>query len=292
MGGVGFLKGIIGFPARGKTNAGPFPASAPCGLESDGWFTMGENSFDGGLILETRGLTKNFGALAAVSDVDLKVRGGVHSIIGPNGAGKTTLFNLLTGFLKSDHGHVIYRGKDITALSPYKISQLGVARSFQITSIFPELSVYENIRVAVQSRFRASYNFFISCRKLNGVDAKAEQVLRQVGLDGWAEATAKHLSYGLQRCLDIAISLATEPELILLDEPTSGMSQEDTNRILGLIGNMSKQIPVVLIEHNIGVVLSISDVITVLNQGMVLAEGSASEIQMDQRVQEAYLGGY
>lgn len=253
---------------------------------------MREHKFDGDLILETRGLTKNFGALAAVSNVDLKVRGGVHSVIGPNGAGKTTLFNLLTGFLRADHGHVFYRGKDITAFPPYAISQLGVARSFQITSIFPELSVYENIRVAVQSRLRASYNFFMSFRKLQGVHGKAGQILQQVGLEEWADTTAKHLSYGLQRCLDIAISLATEPKLVLLDEPTSGMSQEDTNRILRLIENMAEQIPVVLIEHNISVVLSISDMITVLNQGMVLAEGSPSEIQKDEKVQEAYLGGY
>lgn len=197
---------------------------------------MREHSFDGDLIVETRQLTENFGALAAVSNVDLKVRGGVHSVIGPNGAGKTTLFNLLTGFLRSDHGHVLYREKDITALQPYEISQLGVAPSFQITSIFPDLSVYENIRVVVQSRFRASYNFFISCRKLRGFDSKAEQILQQVGLKEWADTTAKRLSCGLQRCLDIAISLAAEPKLVLLDEPTSAMSQEDTNRILGLIG--------------------------------------------------------
>jgi branched-chain amino acid transport system ATP-binding protein len=244
------------------------------------------------VILETKNLTRHFGALVAVNGVNLKVESGVHSIIGPNGAGKTTLFNLLTGFLAPTEGHILYREKDITGLPPYKISQLGVARSFQITSIFPHLSVFENIRVAVQSRLKASYNFIISYQRLKGVEEKAEKILAQVGLEEWAQSEAKNLSYGLQRCLDIGVSLATEPRLILLDEPTSGMSREDTNRILELVSLISQDIPVVLIEHNIDVVLSISDLITVLYQGVVLAQGSPDQIRSDQRVQEAYLGGY
>ncbi len=242
-------------------------------------------------VLRTEGLTKNFGALRAVDRVTLRVESGVHSIIGPNGAGKTTLFNLLTGFLKPDSGKIFYLGKDITDLEPYETSQLGMARSFQITSIFPELTVYENVRLAVQSRFKASYNFLISFRSLKGVDEKTEKVLRDIGLYGEANVIAKNLSYGLQRCLDIGISLATEPRLILLDEPTSGLSQEDANRIIRLVSEISKRIPVLVIEHNIDIVLSISDIITVLYQGGVLAEGPASEITNNQKVQEAYLGG-
>jgi len=242
-------------------------------------------------VLRTEGLSKNFGALRAVNQVNLKIESGVHSIIRPNGAGKTTLFNLLTGFLKPDGGKVFYLGKDITALQPYEISQLGMARSFQITSVFPELSVFENVRLAVQSRLKAAFNFLISFKSLTGVEERTEKVLNDVGLYGEKDVIAKNLSYGLQRCLDIGISLATEPKLILLDEPTSGLSQEDANRIIHLVSAISKNIPVLVIEHNIDVVLSISDVITVLYQGGILAEGSASEITSNQRVQEAYLGG-
>ena len=242
-------------------------------------------------VLRTESLSKNFGALRAVDRIDLKVETGVHAIIGPNGAGKTTLFNLLTGFLKPDAGKIFYFGREITDLPPYEISQLGMARSFQITSIFPELTVYENVRLAVQSRLKAAYNFLISFRSLDGVDQKAVKVLEEVGLYNEADVTAKNLPYGLQRCLDIGISLATEPKIILLDEPTSGLSLEDTNRIIRLISSISKNIPVLLIEHNIDVVLSISDIITVMYQGSVLAEGPASEITNNQKVQEAYLGG-
>jgi branched-chain amino acid transport system ATP-binding protein len=242
-------------------------------------------------VLRTESLSKNFGALRAVDRIDLKVETGVHAIIGPNGAGKTTLFNLLTGFLKPDAGKIFYFGREITDLPPYEISQLGMARSFQITSIFPELTVYENVRLAVQSRLKAAYNFLISFRSLDGVDQKAVKALEEVGLYHEADVTAKNLPYGLQRCLDIGISLATEPKIILLDEPTSGLSLEDTNRIIHLISSISKNIPVLLIEHNIDVVLSISDIITVMYQGSVLAEGPASEITNNQKVQEAYLGG-
>ena len=242
-------------------------------------------------VLKTEGLTKNFGALRAVDRVNLLVESGVHSIIGPNGAGKTTLFNLLTGFLKPDTGKIFYSGQEITHLQPYEISQLGMARSFQITSIFPELTVFENVRLAVQSRLKAAYNFLISFKSLDNVEERTERVLKDVGLFSEADVIAKNLSYGLQRCLDIGISLATDPKLILLDEPTSGLSQEDGNRIIHLISEIAKNIPVLVIEHNIDIVLSISDIITVLYQGGVLAEGSASEITRDQKVQEAYLGG-
>jgi branched-chain amino acid transport system ATP-binding protein len=243
------------------------------------------------LVLETRDLTKDFGALKAVDRVNLKLMEGVHSIIGPNGAGKTTLFNLLTGFLKATAGEVFYFGNKITNVPPYQISQMGMARSFQITSIFPDLSVYENVRIAVQSRLKASYNFLMSFKGLKEADEKTEKVLRQVGLLDVAPVKAKNLSYGLQRGLDIGISLATDPKLILLDEPTSGMDRKDSKQVIELISDISKTVPVLLIEHNIDVVLTISDTVTVMYQGIILAEGTPSDIQKNERVQEAYLGG-
>jgi len=243
-------------------------------------------------ILETKAITKRFGALTAVNGVSLTVNHGITSIIGPNGAGKTTFFNLLAGFLVPDKGSIFYRGKEITGLAPYEISQMGVGRSFQITSIFPNLSVYENVRVARQSRSKSRYNFFMSCEKLPGVEADSLKILGQMGLLDWADSPAKNLPYGLQRCLDIGISLATDPLVLLLDEPTSGMSNEDSVVILKLISEISKSMPVVLIEHNIDMVLAISDRIAVLYQGLLLAEGTPVEIQANQEVQDAYLGGY
>ncbi|MEW6140218.1 MAG: ABC transporter ATP-binding protein [Thermodesulfobacteriota bacterium] len=243
-------------------------------------------------VLEVVNLTKHFGSLTAVSNVSLRIGEGVHSIIGPNGAGKTTFFNLLSGFLTPDEGKIFYRGSDITGLAPYEVSQLGIGRSFQITSIFPALSVYENIRVAAQSRVSARYNFLVSSNRLPGIAASAKRILQGVGLEKWADAPAKNLPYGLQRCLDIGISLATDPRILLLDEPTSGMSGEDTENILRLVKKISTEIPVVLIEHNVDVVLAISDRIAVLYQGLLLAAGSPAEIQANEDVQEAYLGGY
>lgn len=243
-------------------------------------------------VLEVVNLTKHFGSLTAVSNVSLRIGEGVHSIIGPNGAGKTTFFNLLSGFLTPDEGKIFYRGSDITGLAPYEVSQLGIGRSFQITSIFPALSVYENIRVAAQSRVSARYNFLVSSNRLPGIAASAKRILQGVGLEKWADAPAKNLPYGLQRCLDIGISLATDPRILLLDEPTSGMSGEDTENILRLVKRISTEIPVVLIEHNVDVVLAISDRIAVLYQGLLLAAGSPAEIQANEDVQEAYLGGY
>ena len=245
-----------------------------------------------GYILQTKELSKNFGALKAVNQVNLEIGKGIHSIIGPNGAGKTTLFNLLTGFLKPSTGKIFFLGKDITGLPPYEISRLGIARSFQITSIFPELSVFENVRISAQSRSRSSANFLNSFKGLEDANQNAERILKDLGLLEFRDAKAKNLSYGLQRSLDIAISLAIRPKLILLDEPTSGMDKGDTKKIIKIISVISRQIPVVLIEHNIDVVLSISNRITVLYQGSVLAEGSPIEIQQNEKVQEAYLGGY
>jgi branched-chain amino acid transport system ATP-binding protein len=247
----------------------------------------------GHIILETKNLCKNFGALRAVDLVNLQIAGGkVHSIIGPNGAGKTTLFNLLTGFLPITHGKIFFNGTEITNLPPHTISKMGIARSFQITSIFPDLSVHENIRIAIQSRTKSNYNFLLHFKSLRGIRENSGQVLEEVGLAQKAETIAKNLSYGERRAVDIGIALATEPNLLLLDEPTSGMSEEDSSRIIGLIKEISARLTVVLIEHNIDVVLSISDMVTVMHQGQVIAEGRPDEIQENQEVQEAYLGGY
>lgn len=245
------------------------------------------------IILETKDLVKNFGGLRAVDLVDLQIaRGRVHSIIGPNGAGKTTLFNLLTGFLPVTHGKILFNGAEITHVPPHRISKMGIARSFQITSIFPDLSVYENIRIAIQSRTRSNYSFLMDFKNLQGVEAKVGQLLEELGLSQKADKIAKNLSYGERRAIDIGIALATEPNLLLLDEPTSGMSEEESSRVIGLIKDISAKLTVVLIEHNIDVVLSISDIVTVMHQGQIIAEGRPEAIQENQEVQEAYLGGY
>lgn len=244
-------------------------------------------------ILETENLSKNFGALQAVNNVNLKIReGSIHSIIGPNGAGKTTLFNLLTGFHSPSSGKIYFKGKEITRFPPHKISQMEIGRSFQITSIFPELSVKENIRIGAQSRTRVSYHFLKSLDGLGNLEEKAERILERIGLFDKGELLAKHVSHGEKRILDIGISLATDPQLLLLDEPTSGLSADEIFKITDVIRDISAQVTIVLIEHNIDVVISISHVITVLHQGEVIAEGSPDEIQRNRGVQEAYLGDY
>jgi branched-chain amino acid transport system ATP-binding protein len=228
-----------------------------------------------------------------VDYVNLQVaKGKVHSIIGPNGAGKTTLFNLLTGFLPVTHGRIFFNESDITNFPSHEISRMGIARSFQITSIFPDLTVHENIRIAIQSRTKFNYNFLTHFKNLKGVEERVAEVLKEVGLSQKPDTLAKNLSYGERRAVDIGIGIATEPNLLLLDEPTSGMSEEESSRIIGLIKGISARLTVVLIEHNIDVVLSISDIVTVIHQGGVIAEGRPEEIQKDQKVQEAYLGGY
>jgi branched-chain amino acid transport system ATP-binding protein len=242
-------------------------------------------------ILETRGLSKNFGALQAVTKVDLKIRPGtIHSVIGPNGAGKTTLFNLLTGFLTASAGTVLLNDRDITKLPPHRISKLGVSRSFQITSIFSELSVRENVRIALQSRTNMSYRFLKALGKNDALDKKSREVLSLVGLGEKEDLPAKHLSHGEKRILDIGIGLATDPQLLLLDEPASGLVGDEVARMTSLVKDISSRVTVVLVEHNIDVVLSISDRITVLYYGEMMAEGSPAEIQCNTSVQEVYLG--
>jgi branched-chain amino acid transport system ATP-binding protein len=242
-------------------------------------------------LLETTRLSKSFGALVAVMNVDLKVaRGTVHSVIGPNGAGKTTLFNLLTGFLKPSSGLIVFDGKDITGLPPHEISRRGVSRSFQITSIFPELSVSENVRIALQSRTAISYRFLKKLTDNDGLREKTSGILAQIGLLDKTDLPAKHLSHGEKRVLDIGIGLATSPELLLLDEPASGLVGDEIVRVTSLIRQISSRVTVILVEHNIDVVLSISDRITVLSYGKVIAEGGPAEIQSNAKVQEVYLG--
>jgi branched-chain amino acid transport system ATP-binding protein len=244
-------------------------------------------------ILEALNLCKNFGALQAVNQVNLRIgEGRIHSIIGPNGAGKTTLFNLLTGFHTPSSGKVYFKGTEITRFPPYKISQLGIGRSFQITSIFPELSTKENVRVALQSRTHASYRFLKSMNGLRDLEERSQEILEKIGLGDKGGLVAKHLSHGENRILDIGIGLATDPKLLLLDEPASGLGGDEVSRITHLIKDISSQVTIVLIEHNIDVVLSISHVITVLHQGSVIAQGNPEEIQGNQKVQGAYLGGY
>jgi branched-chain amino acid transport system ATP-binding protein len=242
-------------------------------------------------LLETVRLSKSFGALQAVVNVALKVtEGTIHSVIGPNGAGKTTLFNLLTGFLKPTEGTIIFNGKDITGLSPDKISKLGVSRSFQITSIFPDLTVRENVRIALQSRTTVSYRFLKKLSIGDGLEEKSREVLRQIGLQDKAGLPAKHLSHGEKRILDIGIGVATSPQLLLLDEPASGLVGDEIVRMTNLVKDISRGVTVVLVEHNIDVVLSVSDRITVLYYGSIIAQGSPNEIQSNANVQEVYLG--
>ena len=244
------------------------------------------------VVLRAEGLKKYFGALQVINGVDLAVRrGAIHSIIGPNGAGKTTLFNLLTGFLKATDGKIFYLDREITGLAPHRIARLGLARSFQITSVFPELTVHENVRVSTQATEPGRYNFLVDYKRLAHTAERADAILESIGLIGQRDLLCKNLSYGERRVLDIGISQATSPQVVLLDEPLAGLQTADHERIAGLIREMAKTITVVLIDHNIDIVTSISDMITVLNQGEVIAEGTPDEIKGNQKVQEAYLGG-
>ncbi len=242
-------------------------------------------------LLETLDLSKSFGALQAVTKVSLKVaKGTIHSIIGPNGAGKTTLFNLLTGFLVPTSGRIAFQGKDITHLPAHKISRLGVSRSFQITSIFPDLSVTENVRIAIQSRTNMSYRFLKALSQKDDLEERSREVLRKIGLQDKEHLAARSLSHGEKRILDIGIGLSTNPQLLLLDEPASGLVGDEIVRVTNLIKEISSYVTVVLVEHNIDVVLSISDRISVLYYGEVIAEGSPQEVRSNANVQEVYLG--
>jgi branched-chain amino acid transport system ATP-binding protein len=243
------------------------------------------------LILETQGLTKNFRGLVAVDDVSLKVRRGtIHALIGPNGAGKTTCFQLLTRFIQPTRGRILFGGRDITQSDPATVSRLGLARSFQISSVFLRSSVLLNIRLALQRKRGTSFDFYRSGNVLRAYDDEAAALAETVGLGGLLAVSAGSLSYGRRRALEIATTLALDPTLLLLDEPTSGMGHEDVERITHLIRDVAKKRTVLIVEHNLKMVESLSDRVTVLARGAVLAEGDYPTVAGDKRVVEAYIG--
>ncbi len=243
------------------------------------------------LILETRQLSKDFRGFLAVREVDLKVRRGtIHALIGPNGAGKTTMFNLLTKFLEPSGGTIFYNGDDITAARPAAIARRGIVRSFQISAVFPHLSVRDNVRVALQRPLHNSFQFWRSERVLDRLNERAAALLDAVGLAEFTQTPAVALSYGRKRALEIATTLALEPEMLLLDEPMSGLGQEDIGKIAGLIKEAARGRTVLMVEHNLSVVAELSDVITVLTRGRILAEGDYASVSKNPEVIEAYLG--
>lgn len=245
------------------------------------------------IILETRKLRKEFGALVAVANVSIQVQANaLHSIIGPNGAGKTTFFNLLSGNLKPTSGRVFLRGKDVTNLPLHRTAHLGIGRSFQITNIFPNLTVLENIRLSCQALGGDNFRLFSSHRRFRQYEERAWEAIQQVGLDERALMPARTLPHGDQRKLEMGMLLASDPEVLLLDEPTAGMAAEQVPEMLDLIKQVQEagNKTVMLVEHNMNVVMSVSDFITVMHQGQVLAEGTPTEIAANEVVQSAYLG--
>ncbi|MFY9510088.1 MAG: ABC transporter ATP-binding protein [Rubrivivax sp.] len=242
-------------------------------------------------ILQTENLTKEFKGFVAVSQVNLNVRRGqIHALIGPNGAGKTTCFNLLTKFLTPTAGRIVFDGTDITGESPAHIARRGVIRSFQISAVFPHLTVLENVRVALQRRLGNSFHFWRSEVSLTTLNGRAMELLQAVDLQAYAQNLAVELSYGRKRALEIATTLAMEPKLMLLDEPTQGMGLEDVDRIKQLIKKVGTDRTILMVEHNMSVVASIADTITVLQRGATLAEGPYSEVSKNPAVIEAYMG--
>lgn len=245
------------------------------------------------IILETKTLRKVFGGLVAVDDVSIRIGGhSLHSIIGPNGAGKTTLFNILSGALPPTYGQVFFKGRDITHLPSHRMAHLGLGRSFQITNVFPNLTVLENIRLAAQAVGNDNFRLFHHYAGFRQYLGKAEQVITQVGLTGREETPAGSLPHGDKRKLELGIMLAGDPELLLLDEPTAGMSSDQVPNLLEIIHSIrqSGDKTIVLVEHRMDMVMSISDFITVMHQGRVLAEGTPAEIAANETVQSAYLG--
>jgi len=244
------------------------------------------------LILQTRGLGRDFRGFTAVDRVDLRVaRGSIHALIGPNGAGKTTCFNLLTRFLPASRGTIAFNGIDITRTAAHEVARRGMIRSFQISSVFAQMTVLHNVRIALQRPTGWNYQFWRSGSVLHRLDARAHELLEQVGLGADAQRRTAELPYGRKRALEIATTLATEPELMLLDEPTQGMGHEDVGVIAELIRRVAVGRTVLMVEHNMGVVAGLCDRITVLARGSVLAEGSYAQVAADPAVREAYLGG-
>ncbi|EJW11992.1 Branched-chain amino acid transport ATP-binding protein LivG [Rhodovulum sp. PH10] len=242
-------------------------------------------------VVETKGLTKDFRGFRAVNNVDLTVaRGTIHALIGPNGAGKTTCFNLITKVLPPTSGRIFYEGHDITAARPHQVARMGLVRSFQISAVFPHLTVLENVRVALQRKLGTSYHFWRAESSVAVLDGEAMDLLEQVGVAQYARLTAGELPYGRKRALEIATTLALEPKMLLLDEPMAGMGREDIARISALIRRVAKNRTVLMVEHNLSVVADLSDRITVLARGEILAEGTYAEVSSDRAVIEAYMG--
>jgi len=245
----------------------------------------------GDYILQTTGLTKEFKGFTAVDKVDLAVRRHtIHALIGPNGAGKTTVFNLLTKFLIPTRGTITFNGRDITRAQPAEIARLGVIRSFQISAVFPHMTARENVRVALQPRLGTTFHFWRPDSSLTVLNDRADELLEMVGLSSFANDEVADLPYGRKRALEIATTLACEPELMLLDEPTQGMGREDVDRITKLIRKVAQGRTVLMVEHNLGVVSALCDRITVLQRGAVLTEGDYATVSTDPRVKEAYMG--
>ena len=243
------------------------------------------------VILETRHLTKEFKGFTAVNDVNLQVqRGHIHALIGPNGAGKTTCFNLLTKFLVPSSGRILFNGRDITGAKPAQIARMGIIRSFQISAVFPHLTVLENVRIGLQRSLGTSFQFWRSERSLDQLNQRAMALLEEVDLGSFADTLTADLPYGRKRALEIATTLGMEPELMLLDEPTQGMGHEDVHRVTELIKKVSAGRTILMVEHNMNVVSGICDRISVLQRGAILAEGNYAEVSRNPQVMEAYMG--
>jgi branched-chain amino acid transport system ATP-binding protein len=243
------------------------------------------------IILETRNLSKEFKGFTAVNDVNLQVkRGHIHALIGPNGAGKTTCFNLLTKFLVPSSGQILFNNRDITAAAPSQIARQGIIRSFQISAVFPHLTVLQNVRIGLQRELGTSFHFWKSEQSLSHLNNRAMELLSEVGLEDFADTVTVDLPYGRKRALEIATTLAMEPELMLLDEPTQGMGHEDVHRVTELIKHVSTGRTILMVEHNMNVVSGICDKISVLQRGSVLAEGTYAEVSGNAQVMEAYMG--
>jgi branched-chain amino acid transport system ATP-binding protein len=242
-------------------------------------------------ILETRALRKAFAGFFAVSGVDLKVaRGTIHALIGPNGAGKTTVFNLVTRFLPVTSGTILFRGDDITGAAAAQVARRGMVRSFQVSATFPNLTALENVRVALQRKLGTSFHFWRSERTLERLDGRAAELLAEVGLEEHRDTLTAELPYGRKRALELATTLALDPEVMLLDEPTQGMGHEDVGRVVALIQRVAKGRTVLMVEHNLSVVQDLADRVTVLARGSVLADGTYAQVSRDPAVLEAYIG--
>lgn len=243
------------------------------------------------IILATEDLSKEFAGFTAVSDVNLKItRGTIHALIGPNGAGKTTCFNLLTKFLTPTRGRIVFKDQDITAMAPADVARLGLVRSFQISAVFPHLTVLENVRIALQRKRGGSFDFWRSKKTLEAFNDRAIKLIDDVGLSNFVEWTAVELPYGRKRALELATTIALDPEMLLLDEPTAGMGHEDIDRIADLIKSVAADRTILMVEHNLNVVAKLAQRITVLTRGRILAEGDYETVSKNPEVREAYMG--